>query len=219
MVEGKSKLVLPRERVNIDWMKELLPLFENPPSSLPTPTPAGTPFDPTKSLVLKSMEYPSVQASIEKQLQILQERQQQYETQIPERCLCLFRAENGFNPRNFGDTTYQKMLYPSDSESMEDEGSVGDESLIREVLQRKQQQREDNAQLKTKAKRDLETLQKQRMYKRTTIRIYFPDHTVLQAYFAPRETLQDVMDVVRSALREPYQAYPFYLFTAPPKEM
>ena len=96
---------------------------------------------------------------------------------------------------------------------------VSDETLIKEVMQRKQKQREDNLQFKTKTKRELESLQKHRMYKRTTIRVYFPDHTVLQAYFAPRETIEDVMKVIQDAFQSEYKDYKFYLFNAPPKEM
>lgn len=224
-LDDKCKLVMKRMNYNDSLMKGVLALLQSYQIESPAPLMTNA-FDPTKPIVMKPIVYPSVQENIEKQVQILQERQMKYETQIPERNVCVFRAENGFNPRNFGEFTYQNMLKHSDHETPSSTESItatyesqGDEALIREVIQRRQQQKEDSMQFKTKAKRELESLQKQRMYKRTTIRVYFPDRTVLQAYFAPRETIQDVINMVRSSLRTEFKEYPFYLFSAPPKEM
>lgn len=215
-LEGKSKLVMKREAFNENVLREVLQILaEMTVQKSPVEVaPSTESFDPTKSLVMKSIDYPSVQESIEKQVQLLQQKQQLFETQIPERNVCVMRAEKGFNPRNFGDATYQNMMQDIDQDS-----TRGDEGLIQEVMKRKQQQRENDMQFKTKAKRELESLKKQRMYKRTTIRVYLPDHTVIQAYFAPRETVRDVMDVVQSVLTPQYRALPFYLFNAPPKKM
>mgnify|MGYP003191647874 FL=1 len=94
-----------------------------------------------------------------------------------------------------------------------------DAALLKEIMARKQKEMEKKQEFRTKAKRELDQLQKQRMYKRTTLRVYLPDKTVIQAYFAPRETVGAVMEVVRGALIEAYQQLPFYLFCAPPKEM
>ena len=100
---------------------------------------------------------------------------------------------------------------------LEDEST--DMAIVREIAARKQKQSEENRQFRTKAKRELEALEKQRTFKRTTIRVYLPDRTVIQAYFAPRETIGDVMEVVRSALAPQCRSLPFYLFNAPPKEV
>lgn len=100
---------------------------------------------------------------------------------------------------------------------MNDEGS--DMAIIRDITARKQKQNEENRQFRTKAKRELDMLEKQRVFKRTTIRIYLPDQTIIQAYFAPRETIGDVMEVVRSVLAPAYRTLPFYLFNAPPKKI
>lgn len=235
-IDEKSKLVMKYDSLNETLLKDVSTLIQNQLSTeVPTKPDSSEisrnvqkpeeSFDPTKPLVFKSVDHPSVTDNLEKRVQILQEKQQRIETQIPERNICVLRAENGFNPRNFGDSTYQNMMKQSDDEvvpGMQSSSSYEeqeDASLIREVMQRKQQQREENQQFKTKAKRELENLQKQRVYKRTTIRVYFPDRTVIQAYFAPRETIQDVMNVIRSAIREEYADLSFYLFNAPPKEV
>lgn len=219
---------MKRQVVDLDFLTSLLQLLQSQQITDEIPVVSSpSSFNPTKPIIIKSIAYPSVTESMEKQVNELKEEQIKFETQIPERNVCVFRAENGFNPRNFGESTYENMMKHHDDETpafetpansvMNEE--VSDETLIREVMQRKQKQREDNMQFKTKAKRELENLQKQRMYKRTTIRVYFPDHTVLQAYFAPRETIEDVMKVIQDAFQSEYKQYKFYLFNAPPKEM
>lgn len=235
-IDEKSKLVMKYDSFNETLLKDVSAILQNQQSTqvsiksdnsecLKKDQVSKEAFDPTKPLVFKSLDHPSVTDNLEKRVQILQDKQQRIETQIPERNICVLRAENGFNPRNFGDSTYQNMMKETDDDintTLQSSSSYEeqeDASLIREVIQRKQQQREENQQFKTKAKRELENLQKQRVYKRTTIRVYFPDRTVIQAYFAPRETIQDVMNVIRSAIREEYAGYSFYLFNAPPKEM
>lgn len=234
-IDEKSKLVMKYDSFNETLLKDVSAILQNQQStqviksdnseSSKRDQTSKESFDPTKPIVFKSLDHPSVTDNLEKRVQILQDKQQRIETQIPERNMCVLRAENGFNPRNFGDSTYQNMMKETDDvvsttfQSSSSYEEQEDASLIREVIQRKQQQREENQQFKTKAKRELEILQKQRVYKRTTIRVYFPDRTVIQAYFAPRETIQDVMNVIRSAIREEYAGYSFYLFNAPPKEM
>lgn len=223
-----SRLVMKRQQVDLDFLSSLLQLLQSQQITDETPAvSSSSSFNPTKPIIIKSVAYPSVIENMEKQVSELKEEQMKYETQIPERNVCIFRAENGFNPRNFGKSTYENMMKHHDDETPLNETpsistmneEVSDETLIKEVMQRKQKQREDNLQFKTKAKRELESLQKQRMYKRTTIRVYFPDHTVLQAYFAPRETIEDVMKVIQDAFQSEYKGYKFYLFNAPPKEM
>lgn len=79
----------------------------------PTNTPV-TPFDPTKSLVLKTVNLPEKTTLLESQVQALQERRNAFESEVPERCVVVFRAENGVNPRNFGDAMYANMARASD---------------------------------------------------------------------------------------------------------
>ena len=190
----------------------------------PTNTPV-TPFDPTKSLVLKTVNLPEKTTLLESQVQALQERRNAFESEVPERCVMVFRAENGVNPRNFGDAMYANMARASDDapevggvagSSGED---AGDDMLVKEVLARKQKEQEKSQTFRTRARRELEELQRQRMYRRTTIRVHLPDRTIVQAYFGPRETVAAVMAVVREALQAPFDALGFYLFKAPPREM
>ena len=199
-----------------------------------------TSFDPTKPIIFQSMTLPGVTTKQEQQLEELQKLRESMETVTPERCIQIFQVVPGINPRNFGEMVYERMTMYSDkefhpsnpsnpsnpssmtstsSEIMDLEDESADMAIIREIAARKQKQSEENRQFRTKAKRELETLEKQRAFKRTTIRVYLPDRTVIQAYFAPRETIGDVMDVVRSAFAPQYRSLPFYLFNAPPKEV
>lgn len=196
----------------------------NTPTTTSANTPA-TPFDPTKSLVLKTVNLPEKTTLLESQVQALQERRNAFESEVPERCVVVFRAEKGVNPRNFGDAMYANMAKASDDapEVGGVAGSSGDDAsddmLVKEVLARKQKEQEKSQTFRTRARRELEELQRQRMYRRTTVRVHLPDRTIVQAYFGPRETVAAVMAVVREALQAPFDTLSFYLFKAPPREM
>ena len=56
--------------------------------------------------------------------------------------------------------------------------------------------------LKTKAVRDLQAAQKERIYKQTLIRIKFPDRVCLQGYFHPRCTILDIYDWIFECLHD-----------------
>lgn len=224
-------MVLDAQNLSIPLLTAVLDFITNEASALDavaSETPAVSSFDPTKPLVLKTINLPGKTTLLESQLQALQDRRNAFESDVPERCVTVFRAENGVNPRNFGENTYANMTRASDDvESVEKESvkkenimeEENDAALLKEIMARKQKEMEKKQEFRTKAKRELDQLQKQRMYKRTTLRVYLPDKTVIQAYFAPRETVGAVMEVVRGALIEAYQQLPFYLFCAPPKEM
>lgn len=229
-------MVLDAQNLSIPLLTAVLDFITNEASALDavaSETPAVSSFDPTKPLVLKTINLPGKTTLLESQLQALQDRRNAFESDVPERCVTVFRAENGVNPRNFGENTYANMTRASDDvESVEKEvvekesvkkenimEEENDAALLKEIMARKQKEMEKKQEFRTKAKRELDQLQKQRMYKRTTLRVYLPDKTVIQAYFAPRETVGAVMEVVRGAVIEAYQQLPFYLFCAPPKEM
>lgn len=229
-------MVLDAQNLSIPLLTAVLDFITNEASALDavaSETPAVSSFDPTKPLVLKTINLPGKTTLLESQLQALQDRRNAFESDVPERCVTVFRAENGVNPRNFGENTYANMTRASDDvesvekevvekESVKKENIMEEENdavLLKEIMARKQKEMEKKQEFRTKAKRELDQLQKQRMYKRTTLRVYLPDKTVIQAYFAPRETVGAVMEVVRGALIEAYQQLPFYLFCAPPKEM
>lgn len=183
-------------------------------------------------MLLTTMKRTEGAKTTEMRVRELETRMEQFESEVPERGLLVFRSENGVNPRNFGADVESKMMHLSDGaysaanpsnassppSSASASDSMEDSRLISEVLERKKRAAESNAQLKTRAQRELEALQRQRMYRRTTVRVHLPDSTVIQAYFAPRETIADVMGVVRMVLIGRAESLPFYLFRTPPKE-
>ncbi|XP_055680701.1 tether containing UBX domain for GLUT4 [Lutzomyia longipalpis] len=78
----------------------------------------------------------------------------------------------------------------------------------------------DDAPLLTAQLREMENnrkVLKLLQYKKTIIRIQFPDRHVLQATFNPIDTIEGVRNVVRKHLENPVIA--FYLFTTPPKQI
>ena len=223
-----ARLVLPLESFDRSLFEEVTQLISQHASEVsqkqsqqaPAQLPQSS-FDPTKPLVISSLQLPGVTEKQEKRVEELMKKKETMESRVPERCICVFHA-TGINPRNFGERTYQNMMQQEDGLSVESglEEEVEektDMAIVKEVTARKQKRMEENQKFRTKAKRDLELLESQRVYKRTTIRVHLPDRTIIQAYFAPRETIKDVMDVVRTALRREYRSLPFYLFNAPPK--
>ncbi|XP_058063664.1 tether containing UBX domain for GLUT4 [Anopheles bellator] len=54
-------------------------------------------------------------------------------------------------------------------------------------------------------------------YRRTLIRVQFPDRYILQGVFGVNEKVSDVEEFVRSFLTDP--TTPFYLYTTPPKQV
>jgi len=52
------------------------------------------------------------------------------------------------------------------------------------------------------------------LFTETKIRIRLPDSIVLEAKFSPKETLKNIVDYVRSLLKDPLEL--FYLYQSPP---
>ncbi|GBL76252.1 Tether containing UBX domain for GLUT4 [Araneus ventricosus] len=81
---------------------------------------------------------------------------------------------------------------------------------------RKERLELENQPLLTKDQRQRQVLDKLAQYKKTVIRVYFPERLVLQAVFQTTETVQDVQDFVRNYLEDRHLN--FYLYITPPKE-
>ncbi|KAL0822516.1 hypothetical protein ABMA28_004567 [Loxostege sticticalis] len=58
--------------------------------------------------------------------------------------------------------------------------------------------------------------QKLKLYKNVVVRVQFPDRIILQGVFLPTDTIQDVIDFIKSHLKNPDK--PFHIFTTPLKE-
>ena len=80
------------------------------------------------------------------------------------------------------------------------------------MQQSAQVKREAESVLRTRAMREGDAARKKRKYRRCLVRVRFPDQTVLQAVFLPREKLAKVYELVTDSLATPC---PFSLFTHP----
>ncbi|XP_063915283.1 tether containing UBX domain for GLUT4 isoform X3 [Zophobas morio] len=98
--------------------------------------------------------------------------------------------------------------------------TIDDAKKILHDIKRKRHEME-NANLMTAAMRTLEESKKQlrqlHKYKQSVIRVQFPDRTILQGSFKPRETIQDVKNFVKNYLEE--ENLDFHLYTTPPKSI
>ncbi|XP_014469701.1 PREDICTED: tether containing UBX domain for GLUT4 [Dinoponera quadriceps] len=92
-------------------------------------------------------------------------------------------------------------------------------TLLRDAKRRREEL--ESAPLLTEAQRQLDrdkrTLDQLNKYRRTVIRIQFPDQFVLQGLFGPLESVQTVKDFITNYLDDPSCA--FTIYTAPPKHI
>eukprot|EP00505_MAST-04D_sp_SCG-Rhode-Island_P000229 Stramenopile-MAST_4_protein_229 len=101
---------------------------------------------------------------------------------------------------------------------------LSEAQMVMQTIKRRREQRERNEIFRTKAMRDLETLQKMRIYSTVILRLQFSDGWIIQANFSPGERVDDVINfLIRFALVEDAQerahAGHAYLYTTPPKEL
>ncbi|CAB4483306.1 hypothetical protein RhiirA5_407121 [Rhizophagus irregularis] len=85
------------------------------------------------------------------------------------------------------------------------------------VMQDSKRKAEANAGFKTRAAREQEEKARERKYPKTMIRVRFPDGFQLQMTFLSKETVGELYEFVKEALRTPQRS--FYLYTSPPKKV
>ena len=97
-----------------------------------------------------------------------------------------------------------------------------DASIVARSLKARMEKQKLNAQLRTKAQRDLTQLQSKRVYTETCIRVQFPrphDSIILESYFNPNERIEAVLDVIRKSLVPAFSDAPFELYQTPPRRV
>ncbi|XP_043924155.1 tether containing UBX domain for GLUT4 [Protopterus annectens] len=80
---------------------------------------------------------------------------------------------------------------------------------------RSERQRFEDAPLMTKALRETQSQEKMLRYPKVVLRVQFPDRYILQGFFQPTETVENVKEFVKQQLASPDLS--FYLFVTPPK--
>lgn len=100
---------------------------------------------------------------------------------------------------------------------VDDDAQPGDSKLQMDYMRKKlKMEKEKEEGFRTKAMRELEQLQKAKVYTSTMIRIQTPDRTVLQGNFSPLETLSAIYTWVRSLLVHDTNRPPFFIYSTPP---
>lgn len=85
---------------------------------------------------------------------------------------------------------------------------------MRKMLEDLKNQQSSERQLETKAMRDAKMKKEMSKYSKITIRIHFPDHLIMQAFFRPGEKVGALYSFVEECMNEKQS---FYLYTTPPK--
>ena len=99
---------------------------------------------------------------------------------------------------------------------IETEGPSDGKLLAGQFMRREQErkQREEGG-FTTKAMRDLQAMKNKKVYSHSQIRIQFPDACALEAKFLPKEKVETIMEVVKSAFMT--TDFQFELYVAPPR--
>ncbi|CAB4030887.1 Tether containing UBX domain for GLUT4, partial [Paramuricea clavata] len=86
---------------------------------------------------------------------------------------------------------------------------------LRLMLKGLKNERTAEKPLMTTKMREEREKSKMDQYERVAIRVYFPDRTVLQGFFSPKETVSAVTSFVNENLEQ--KNTDFYLYTTPPR--
>lgn len=125
------------------------------------------------------------------------------------------RELTAYSPASSIDVSPQQM------QEMQPSGGKGDGALIAQRMKKIDEERKqrENAGFTTKAMRDLEKLKKQKLYKHSQLRIFFPDGYSLCCNFKPHETIAIVKQTISSTFVTPESMPDFDLYITPPRQV
>ncbi|ELR23697.1 uncharacterized protein ACA1_073410 [Acanthamoeba castellanii str. Neff] len=125
--------------------------------------------------------------------------------EIPDRELrVLPPTDRPFNPKEF---EVPESFY---------EATTDDYRVALQAIKANRMRIEEETQMRTKEMKEKDRLRRIPKYRKTLIKVRFPNRVEVQATFHPLEKAQAVFDLIKSSLAHPDR--PFYLFTTPPKE-
>ena len=219
----------PADRTFVDWPSaravwRQLQSAPKPPVPVPPPTVA---FDPFQTLVVGAPQVPKMDmSSTERRVADLKAKRDaalaaSLATIEATRDLVAFTATAEFNPRKFtsssggGGGGVAAAPAVASTSTGEDRAEVAALAAHQRVVHDKMRKAES---FQTKAMRDLDKLSKSRVYARTLLRVMMPDRTVLQGFFSPAETVEDVARVVGQACAPQVPAAGVSLSLVPPTE-
>lgn len=190
-----------------------------PPKDPPAPqtAPLAPVFDPYKSITISTNhDVPRVltrendPAVYTAQIQALsQAKEALIRQQSVSRSPVIYRL-----PADFSSRSLMRVAQSADSE---DVITPEDESLMLQTMQSLLRANEEGSRFQNKRKRLLEQAARRKVFTQVTIKVRFPDATLLQGTFSPLESTVDLHQFVQSLLRQSERR--FYLYLTPPKEV
>eukprot|EP01034_Spumella_vulgaris_P027512 gene27512-34239_t len=161
--------------------------------------PAAPSFDPYKSSIVRTAPQPGrVESSTDRQLEALNRKREELEGSVGD----VERNTEALFPNADGDTPAPPVDTNTPNEVNADTSSSGalPKSVVSKILSSSKPGGDDGPPLTTKAIRDLQKAQKERVYAKTLVRVRFPDRVVLQGHFHPRHTIAEVYQWVHAHL-------------------
>lgn len=89
-----------------------------------------------------------------------------------------------------------------------------DELLFKQEALKWAKQLEESQQFSSRRKKEFEQLLKQPLFTESRIRIKFPNNTIFEAKFSPKELVKSIVDTLKEYLIDPQ--LDFYLYRTPP---
>ncbi len=156
-----------------------------------------TSFDPYKPVIARTANQPPRTESItDKKLEELNIRRRKLEGNIEN----VVRQTLVLLPKVDGSVASIQEYLVDQGPNPEDESSSNDSKIVAKSMMKKIVNSGQEAPLTTKAIRDLEKAQKERVFSQTLIRVKFPDRICIQGYFHPRNTMLDVYEWITECL-------------------
>jgi len=148
----------------------------------------------------------------ERKLEILQQKQEKLEQSIQS---LGDRGIMAFLPGETG--TIVTLNSPGDDIL----DGKGDSSLLAGLAKKKLDERKKREEggFQTKSMRELEKMQKAKVYSHAQLKINFPDGVRIEAKFLPNETIQSVKDLVLSTFLPEYSISQFDVYISPPRRV
>lgn len=136
---------------------------------------------------------------------------------IPERELKVYTSLKNFNVREFQKQVKQKST--RDDPAME--GGMNETSMISAANQALKAKNENRKIMKTRAMKEFEKLQNEKVYTKVLLRVHLPNRWTIEANFSPLETITDVFELITKEVFDPVEfkglSEEIYFYSTPPK--
>ena len=154
-------------------------------------------FDPYKPVIARTANQPPRTESVtDKKLEELDIRRRKLEGNVEN----VARQTLVLLPKIDGSVASIQEYLVDQGPSLDEENGNNDSKIVAKTMMKKIANIGQDAPLTTKAIRDLEKAQKERVFSQTLVRIKFPDRICIQGYFHPRNTMLDVYNWIMECL-------------------